>query len=243
MHVENYGKGSRAYVAIHGWAGDHRDFAPLAARLPADARLLAVDLPGYGASPAPARWELDAVVSDLLAEVERAGPDPVTLIGFCSGAIYAALVARRAPSRVRRMVLIDPFAYTPWYFRIFLMGAFGRRAYRSAFVSPTGRRIGNWVLRRRQSSDADFMVAFETVDHDVTLHHLRMLARLKVDEFRGMQIPADIAQGRHTFEAVRRSTRLLYGVWPGVRLHELRRVGHLPLVRGADQLAEIIFVP
>ncbi len=243
MHVEQYGKGRRTYFAIHGWAGDHRDFAPLASYLPGDARLLSVDLPGYGASPPPSRWDLDAIVEELLAEIERAGPDPVTLMGFCSGAVYAALVARRAPARVARMVLIDPFAYAPWYFRIFLVGAFGRRAYRSAFVSPAGRRIGNWFLRRRQATDADFMVAFETVDHDVTLHHLRMIAPLRFGEFRGMKVPVDIAQGRHTFEVVRRSTRLLCGLWPGARIHELRHVGHLPLVRGAAQLAEIIFVP
>ena len=65
MHVEQYGVGRRTFVAIHGWGGDHREFAPLAARLPEDVRLLSVDLPGYGNSPKPARASLACMSSAL----------------------------------------------------------------------------------------------------------------------------------------------------------------------------------
>ena len=62
MFVEQYGNGPRTFLAFHGWGGDHREFAPLAARLPDDVRLLSVDLPGYGQSPKPPRWDMAEIV-------------------------------------------------------------------------------------------------------------------------------------------------------------------------------------
>lgn len=242
MHIEEHGVGPRVFLAIHGWGGDHRDFAPLAARLPPDARLLSVDLPGYGRSPAPPPWDLESIVRELTSDLAARDLSDITLIGFCSGAVLALFVARSAPERVRRIAMIEPFAFIPWYFRIFLAGEFGRRAYRTAFASPLGRSITTWILRRRQSTDDNFMAAFGRVDHDVTQAWLRMFRGVDpLRLFAGLTVPIDIAMGDHTFAAVRESARRYLALWPQARLHELRHVGHLPLVRGTRQLVPIVF--
>lgn len=242
MYVEQYGHGRRTFLAFHGWGGDHREFAPLAARLPDDARLLSVDLPGYGRSAKPLRWEMDLIVSEIIRAMEERGLNEATLIGFCSGAVMALLAARQQPGRVARIVMIDPFAFVPWYFAIFLAGAFGRRAYRAAFASPFGRRITTWILRRRQSTDDDFMGAFGRVDHETTQRWLDLLHRVgRAGQFAALSMPIDIAYGERTFRAVRESVREYRAVWPHARVVELRNVGHLPLVRGAGQLAALVF--
>ena len=242
MHVEQYGNGPRTFLAFHGWGGDHREFAPLAARLPDDARLLSVDLPGYGQSPKPPRWDLAEIVGEIIRDMDERGLNDVTLVGFCSGAVMALLVAQQIPARVARIVMIDPFAFLPWYFRIFVAGEFGRRAYRATFASPLGRRITTWVLRRRQSTDDDFMGAFGRVDHEVTQRWLELFHRVgRADQFRALAMPIDIASGERTFAAVRESVREYCAIWPHARTFELRHVGHLPLVRGARQLADLIF--
>ena len=242
LHVETYGDGPRAMVAFHGWGGDHREFAPLAARRPPDARLISFDLPGCGRSPPPPRWDAAALAELLAAAVARCGASAPTLIGYCSGAALALLVAERAPERVARLVLIEPFAYVPWYFRIFLAGAFGRRAYRSTFAGSIGRRATNWVLRRRQGGDEDFTGAFARVDPDAALNWLRFFADLgTAQRFAGLRVPTDIAVGERTFAAVRKSVRQYRAQWPHARIHRLRDVGHLPMRRGARQLAEIVF--
>src|SRR5262245_37234101 len=125
MHIECYGSGSRVYFGLHGWSGDYATFEPLAAYLPAGVALYSADLPGYGRSPAPRRWEL----SDITDEIERAiaaVDSPVTVIGNCSGAVFALLAAERLEGRIDRLILIDPFAYLPLYFRIFLHKRIGR---------------------------------------------------------------------------------------------------------------------
>lgn len=242
MHVEEYGRGKRVFLAFHGWGGDHREFAPVAARRPPDARVLSVDLPGYGKSPKPASWDLAELVAEVAALLEERDLRDVTLAGYCSGAVIALLAAERDASRLRRLVLIDPFAYVPWYFRIFLAGEFGRRAYRASFASPAGRRITNWVLRRRQDRNADFMGAFGRVDHEVTLRYMELFGRVgPIARFGRLHLPIDLVCGGRTFGAVRDSVRLYAALWPHARLHRLPGEGHLMMVRGAAAVAGILF--
>jgi pimeloyl-ACP methyl ester carboxylesterase len=241
MHVEHYGSGSRTFVAFHGWGGDHREFMPLASRMPDDARLLSVDLPGYGQSPKPARWDMDLIVEQLIEVMEQDQLKDVTLIGFCSGAVMALLTARKRPALVSRIVMIEPFAFVPWYFRIFLFGAIGRFFYMSAFASPAGRKITTAILRQRQSSDDDFMGAFARVDHETTLKWLHLLHEVGgVKQFADLSVPIAIAHGDQTFRAVRESVKQYCAMWPQAQTFELRNAGHLPLIRGARQLAGII---
>ncbi len=242
LHVETWGDGPRAFIGLHGWGGDHREFAPLAARRPPDSRLIGFDLPGCGRSPPPPRWD-PAAIADLLADaVARHGGAAPTLVGYCSGAALALLVAERAPDRVARLVLIEPFAFVPWYFRIFLAGAFGRRAYRAAFAGAFGRRATNWALRRRQGAEEDFTAAFARVDHESALRWLRLFAAIgTARRFAGLRRPTDLAVGERTFAAVRESVRQYQAQWPHARMHRLRDVGHLPMRRGARQIAEIVF--
>lgn len=242
MHVESYGAGPRPFLAIHGWGGTHRDFAPLARRLPEDARLFAVDLPGYGRSPAPAQWDLSKVVDELIRIMAGRDLTGVTMVGFCSGAVLAMMAANRAPERIARVVLIDPFAYLPWYFRIFTAGPAGRAAYHAAFASPAGRRIATAVLRRKQKTNDDFMGAFETVDHEASLKWLALFQEVgRADRFAKTDLPVDIARGERTFAAVRASVLEYCRLLPQARVTILRDTGHLPLVRGAKQLADLIF--
>lgn len=242
MHVESYGEGARPFLAIHGWGGTHRDFAPLVRRRPEDVRWLAVDLPGYGQTPAPARWQLGAITEELLRALDERELAGVTLVGYCSGAILALMAAARDPRRIARLVLIEPFAYLPWYFRLFTLGAPGRFAYRMGFAHPVGRRIATAILRRRQRTDDDFLGAFENVDHAASLRWLEMFREVgHAERIATTTLPVDLAHGEHTFAAVQASVREYRRLLPQARVVVLRGTGHLPLVRGARQLAELLF--
>ena len=243
MFVKEYGAGEREFLCFHGWGGDHREFAPLASRLSAGICLLSVDLPGYGLSPAPKQWSLDEIVTEASLILENRDIRSCTLVGFCSGAGLALMVAARAPAKVKRVVMIDPFAFVPWYFRIFLSGGFGRRAYAATFQTSVGRKITDWVLKRLQTSDADFTNAFIDLDHEVTLRYLQLLSHVNISkQFDSLKMGIDILYGEHTFDAVRKSVEIFSRLLPQVKVTELRGVGHLPMIKGARQLAAIIFV-
>jgi len=207
-----------------------------------DSRLLSVDLPGYGASPRPQEWELDAIAADIEREVEeRFGQRPRTVLGFCSGSIFSLLLAQRRPELTERIVLIDPFASVPWYFRIFLLGEFGRRAYAATFQSKLGRSVTDWIVRRLQKQDADFTAAFQDLDHEVARKYLEMLNRADVRRFGDLRIATDILYGESTFAEVRKSVALFCELWPHARKIAMPGVGHLPLLQGVRQLASVVF--
>ena len=241
MHVECYGSGSRVYFGLHGWSGDHATFAPLAAYLPAGAALYSADLPGYGRSPAPRSWGLAAITDEIAGAI--AGVDStVTVIGNCSGAVFGLLAAERLPRRIERLILIDPFAYLPWYFKIFLNKRIGRYAYYSTFANPVGRWLTNLSLSKHRAADTNLTESFVSVSHDVAYRYLALLGELDgVARFSGLRLPVDLIYGARTFGAVKESIALWRGVWPHARCHELAGAGHLPIQEATGQLGEIVF--
>jgi len=83
-----------------------------------DRPTIAPDTPGYGASdapPAPASIEdLAAEMLHVMAQLAADGripSGPVDVLGYHTGSVIAAAMARLAPSRVRRLVLVSLAAY------------------------------------------------------------------------------------------------------------------------------------
>jgi pimeloyl-ACP methyl ester carboxylesterase len=75
------------------------------------ARVIAVDLPGFGASPAPAgEPSLDAVADAVLETAHGLGHDRVVLAGCSIGGYVALAAVRRAPQRVAGLGLVDTTA-------------------------------------------------------------------------------------------------------------------------------------
>jgi pimeloyl-ACP methyl ester carboxylesterase len=242
VFVERQGRGGCAYFALHGWGGDRRTFAPLAPFVPAGASLYSADLPGCGRSPAPREWSVGEVVEEIVGAVRESAPGGVTFVGNCGGAAFALLAAQALGGKVGRVVLIDPFAYLPRYFKLFLAGEFGRRAYEATFANPVGRWVTNQTLRGRRAAGADLTAAFAEADHEAARRYLTLYEEVGgVERFRGFGARVDIVHGEKTFGAVRRSLALWLDVLPGARVHELRGAGHQAIAEAAGQAARIVF--
>ncbi|MFI9809401.1 alpha/beta hydrolase [Streptomyces sp. NPDC052301] len=106
LRIARYGKGDRLVIAVHGILGSLKTWGPIAAALPADHCLLAMDLRGHGHSyRLPGPYGLDRLAEDVLSVVDRfAGPDTV-LTGHSMGGTLAALVG--AQRSFRKVVMID----------------------------------------------------------------------------------------------------------------------------------------
>lgn len=108
LHVTEFGPADGPPVlALHGVTGHSRRWQVLAEALPA-LRLVAVDLRGHGHSPWAPPWHLEQHVADALAVLDRLGLDRVDVAGHSFGGAIAVHLARTAPERVRRLVLLDP---------------------------------------------------------------------------------------------------------------------------------------
>jgi pimeloyl-ACP methyl ester carboxylesterase len=112
--------GSPTYVMIHGIGMGRSIFADLVAHLtepntahdddaPAPAHAIAIDLPGYGAAPEPARVLTMERTADLVAAFVRSRElDRCVVIGHSMGTQIAVEIAARHPDVVERVVLIAP---------------------------------------------------------------------------------------------------------------------------------------
>ena len=247
MHRVQTGRGGKVVVGFHGWSGDHRTFQPLLQKLPEAISLYSYDLPGCGRSPEPARWEIREVARSLAKELLGLEKENLTLVGSCTGGLMAVFVARELVemgrgSVVGRLVMIDPFAECPWYFRLFLIPVLGRIMYATAFANPVGRWITNLFLSEKRSGKVDLTESFARVNHRVTLAYLRMFESAGAPEqFQGLKIPNDIIYGQKTFGAVKLAVERWRRVFPEARLHVLPGVGHLPIDEGTEMVERILF--
>ena len=97
-------------MLIHGW-GRTADSAwwPI---LPRTSRtIIALDLPGHGASTLDERFELQQAVLSVELALEHAGLSSVALVGHSLGGAVALSAGRRSPRRFSDLVVIASSAY------------------------------------------------------------------------------------------------------------------------------------
>jgi len=235
MHVERYGSGANLILGLHGWSGSHDSFAPLRPFLPPDVSLYAPDLPGYGRSPAPRQWRLDLVADEIAGLIRQLAQPCLTLLGNCSGGLLGLCAVLRLQQEglerlVHSILLIDPFAYWPWYFRVFASPAIGRYAYACSFRNPIGRWLVNRSLAGRRLEDTDLTDGLDSISADLAVQSLGMLRQIPGPEaFGGIQLPITILYGEKTFQSVRRSAAVYRRVWPQAQVVEIAGAGHVPL--------------
>src|SRR5262249_19531761 len=105
LFVASHGAG-RPVLLINGLGGSHAMWEPLLGRVPGP-HFIAVDAPGTGLSPAPAvPTSIPGFVAMLVELLDQLGLGTVDVLGYSFGGSVAQELARRAPERVRRLVLV-----------------------------------------------------------------------------------------------------------------------------------------
>src|SRR5439155_18644068 len=95
---ERHGQGAPWVLALHGWDRTHADFDRTLQGVDA----VALDLPGFGATPPPASaWGS----ADYATAVADAIDEPMVILGHSLGGRVAAYLAALRPDLVRALVL------------------------------------------------------------------------------------------------------------------------------------------
>lgn len=103
------------YLLLHGIGLSHRSFTGLAKALSASGDTIALDLPGFGATPRPKRpISVEEYAASIANVIERTGVGPVVVVGHSMGAQLALELAIVRPDLVDAVVLAGPVVDPRW---------------------------------------------------------------------------------------------------------------------------------
>ena len=149
---------AEAILLLHGFAGDRRAWAAVAAILArAGARVVAPDLPGHGETAVEA-GDVGAVEA-AMATFAASLPGRVHLVGHSFGAVVATALAARLGDRVARLTLITPAGCGREISDAFVSGMAAARttgevAHLLRLLGPKGGALSDTALAAMASESA-----------------------------------------------------------------------------------------
>ncbi len=248
LHMTRFQHGSSAhFFGVHGWGSTGpQSFSDLAQHLPEDASLFTPDLPGCGQTPPLSSWTPEAVHQSLLDSFDaHYTGKPMTVIGSCSGSFHALPLAIARPEQVKHIVLLEPFAFMPWFFGIFLKPLTGYPLYKMVFDNPIGRAMTRASLKRQggDQDKVDMVGNFgQSTDLGEAYKYLQYYGTI-VDHkvFARATQPVHIICGENSFKAIHKSLDLWKENWPELTPHVLPGIGHMLSQEAPELTASLIF--
>ena len=177
---EQTGTGAPWVVALHGWARTHSDFSRVLDGLDA----IAVDLPGFGATPPPDEpWGSPDYAAAVAEVIDR----PMVVLGHSLGGRIAVHLAASRPDLVRALVLTGaplirtaPAVKPPLAYRV------GRILHRAGVFNDTRME----ALRQKYGSE-DYRRA-QGVMRGV---HVRIVNETYDDQIAAIKCPTELVWG------------------------------------------------
>ncbi len=144
-HFVHQGNGAPV-VLIHGIAASHHDWDDLIPQLTKNGYAsYALDLLGHGDSPKPnsPAYHMDWLIEHFIEWMRSLHlTEPAIVIGHSLGGYVALEYARRASSRTRGLILVNPF-----YSRLQLSPLFRRSHTRRNLRGMIAAGVPKWILR------------------------------------------------------------------------------------------------
>jgi pimeloyl-ACP methyl ester carboxylesterase len=219
-------------VLLHAVLHDGHDFDGIKPDLARHYRVIAVDWPGHGESPAPSLTPTAALYADVLEDLVTAlDLPPAVFIGSSVGGYCASRLAITDPARVAGLVLVDTGG--------FLGGPFANAYCRVLGTPAVMRRVLPRFVRSylRAQSDNDHAVLRRVTDRARTADGVALTAalwrsfaaaeadlRARADR---ITAPTLIVWGAHDTAIPLRFGRATQRAIAGSRL-EVLATGHLP---------------
>jgi pimeloyl-ACP methyl ester carboxylesterase len=226
-------------VLLHGIGSTREDFSGLRSELEADHDVLAVDLPGHGASPALTERPTIRAVTDVVeADLDALGVGRVHVLGNSLGARIALELAR--PDRALSVVAIAPSGLNLLPERVYQGAAMGTsrlllRGLRPAIGLLSRSRVGRAALltglrsRPWAATETDALAlrdGFADAEDFWRLLFWGILADVPLG-VRHARCPVILAQGTADLVASGQTPRYLLAM-PGSTFHPLIGAGHAP---------------
>jgi len=224
---ERTGDAPMTVLALHGWGRSHKDFDQVL-RSPTPLDAIALDLPGFGATPPPDAPMSSKNFAQVVAPVLDEAKQPVVIVGHSHGGRVAVELATLHPERVRALVLVAaPILRRTDVKKPSASYRFVRFLHKVHLISDE-----RFEARRKRSGSADYNAAQGVMrDTLVTVINESFEAELA-----GLACPVVLVWGSDDadvpLEIATRAAELIgtnsaSGTTPKVTLNVLDGVGHL----------------
>lgn len=232
-----FGREPRWVLALHGWRRTKEDFAGVLGPGNGSAAIdaVAIDLPGFGASPAPDEAWGAQQYAEHIGPILESMSDRVVVVGHSFGGRVAIELAATHPERVAALVLTGVPVTTPAALR--KKPAFSYRLIRRL------RRIGliseRHLERARQRYGSEDYRAATGVMRAVLV---RLLAEDYLEALSNVSCPVDFVWGELDTVVPLEVAREAIRATKDGHLHVLPGVGHFVPTAAAASLRDLVVV-
>jgi len=232
LFAEAFGEAPPRVLALHGWARRGSDFG----RSLADFDALALDLPGFGASPAPSEPIGAEGYARMILPVLAEFDEPPVVIGHSFGGRVAVCLAAAHPDRVGPLVLtgsplvrLAPARRPPFVFRALrFMNRLGLLT--DVRMDQIRSRRGSADYRAASGVMRDILVKVINEDYEEQLRQIRSRVHLIWGE-EDREVPPVVAE---------KALRVMRQAGVAAELEILPGVGHLVPIQSPDAITRAV---
>lgn len=253
-YVELGEAGKPVLLFVHGimgtWGNWIFNLRPFADRF----HVLAIDMPGFGASQMP-RAPLDmALYADTIKQFcDQLGLRKVTLVGNSMGGLIGALVAKSTPEILDRLVLVDAAGFSS------ATGWLGKVQRRAGILDPIlriGYKLRKLLNRSRfligpllvwavagplRLAPEVSMMLLEGAGRPAFRPAAKSIFELKIDKVPGrISLPTLIVWGRKDLLIPKRDAFLYMRICENTEVKLIDKAGHLPMLERPEEFNALI---
>ena len=230
LHYAETGGGSPTLVLIHGAGGNHATWTRQLEGLADAARVIALDLPGHGASPGDGCRAVADYAAAVRGFLGALGAGPVVLGGHSMGGAITQTVALGAPELLRGLVLVGTGAKLRVFPKLFellekdyaagvaFISGYAWSPASSPALKEGGRRA---MLETRAAVTLGDFRACDGFD---------VLARVGQ-----LRLPALVVVGEDDQLTPPKYAEFLTGAIPGAQLVRIPRAGHYVMLEQPEE--------
>ncbi len=229
-------------IFIHGFGADLSAWRPLVGRINLGVPMMALDLPGHGASTGHSVTSFDDIVA-IVGDALRTLPGGVHLVGHSVGAAVAMALTARGDLDVRSLTLLSPAGLGPSVDGAFVDGFLAAQT-EAALAAWMRRLVHDPVMLAPVLVRATLAARADTGLVPAQRKVARALFEGGTQLFstaaalRSYPGPCTVIVGRD--DAIMSAAEIAAAIPPQAALHRLPSVGHLPQIEAAELVVTLI---
>jgi pimeloyl-ACP methyl ester carboxylesterase len=230
------GASSLPTILLHGLGGSHLSWPAVIRRLPG-LRMIALDLPGHGASETPACTQMDCQIAALRQFLDALSFSQVNLVGHSMGAMIALAYASRYPQQIHKLSLLSIGLQLPYTARILQyfsqevtkekgIGLLMERGFQADFPKVLRRKL----LEPLHNTRTSLLHADAQVSRDLP----------RSDQLRDAAFPIQLISGKDDQLVPPDGVQQLAMRLRKSKLHEINNCGHFVIFEQEGTVRELL---